>query len=88
MEDIVYKNGQTRTDGRYPKRIGSVVQFLAPVTIGEPCVFRYVKYNNGEIVEDHVTRTSVINDYDSYSVEGKLFLYTRNSIYVLREIGE
>lgn len=88
VEDIVYKNGQTRTDGRYPKRIGSTIRFLTPIIIGEPCMFRYIKYNNGEVDEDHITRTSVIDDYDNYSVEGKMFLYTRNSIYILRELAE
>ena len=89
VEDIVFvRSGETRTDGRYPNRIGSEIEFLYPVKVGYPCVFRYIKYNNGELVEDHITRTSVVNDYDSYSKEGYLYLYTRNSVYILKEVLE
>lgn len=88
VEDIVFaRTGETRKDGKYPNRIGSTIEFLYPVEIGRPCVFRYIKYNNGELVEDHVTRTSIIDDYDDgIFKKGYLFLYTRNSTYVLKEI--
>lgn len=87
VEDIQFKQtGETRIDGKYPKRIGSEIEFLEPIVVGKPSFFRYVKYNNGNVVEDHVTRTSIVNDYDNYSTVGKLFLYTKNSIYVLKEI--
>ena len=79
IEDITRKTGETRTDGRYPNRIGSTIEFLKGVVAGEPAFFHYVKYNNGTIVEDHITRTSRVDDYDWYN--GKFFIYTRNSIY-------
>jgi len=88
VQDITYKNGETRTDGRYPNRIGSVVQFLNLPSVGEPLVFRYVKYNNGECVEDHVTRTSRVDDYDEFSHTGYTIVYTRNSIYYFKALEE
>lgn len=88
IEDITFKNGTTRTDGRYPNRIGSIVTLLTHPTVGKPLFFRYVKYNSGELVEDHVTRTSCVDDFDSYSYQGYLLIYTRNSIYYFREMEE
>ena len=88
IENITYKNGNTRTDGRYPNRIGSTVQLNQFPMVGEPLMFRYVKYNNGECVEDHLTRTSRVDDFDSYSKSGYLIIYTRNSIYYFKELKE
>lgn len=88
IEDITFKNGKTRTDGRYPNRIGSTVQLIQSPVVGEPLMFRYVKYNNGERVEDHVTRTSRVDDFDQYSQPGYLLIYTRNSIYYFKELEE
>ena len=79
IKDITNKLGETRTDWKYPNRIGSVIEFLQPAEIGEPAYFRYIKYNNGELVEDHVTRTSRVNDLEWH--HGKFYIYTRNSIY-------
>lgn len=86
VEDITYKTGETRADGRYPNRIGSTVKLLNHPIVGEPLYFQYIKYNNGELVEDHITRTSRIDDFDNYSKPGYLMIYTRNSIYYFKEI--
>ena len=88
IEDITYKNGLTRTDGRYPNRIGSVVQLNSDPVVGYPLFFRYVKYNNGELVEDHITQTSRVDDFDHYSKPGYLIIYTHNSIYYFKELEE
>ena len=88
IEDITFKNGETRTDGRYPNRIGSTVQLNQHPIVGEPLMFRYVKYNNGECVEDHLSCTSRVDDFDEYSEPGYLFIYTRNSIYYFKELEE
>lgn len=79
IKDITDKYGKTRTDFRYPNRIGSTIEFVKPVEVGEPAIFRYVKYNNGELVEDHITRTSRVDDLEWYN--DKFYIYTRNSIY-------
>ena len=88
IENVTYKNGKTRTDGRYPNRIGSIVELKDLPEIGEPLYFNYIKYNNGELVEDHITRTSCVDDYDNYSKPGYLLIYTRNSIYYFKEVEE
>lgn len=85
IEDITFKNGITRTDGRYPNRIGSIVELIKEPIIKNPLYFRYIKYNNGEFVEDHITRTSCVDDFDYYSKPGYLIVYTRNSIYYFKE---
>lgn len=79
IENITDKYGKTRTGFRYPNRIGSTVEFLEPVKIGIPALFRYVKYNDGELVEDHITCTSRVDDLEWYN--DKFYIYTRNSIY-------
>ena len=88
IEDITFKNGKTRTDGRYPNRIGSTVQLNQNPTVVNPLYFRYIKYNNGERVEDHITRTSRVDDFDQYSKPGYLIIYTKNSIYYFKETSE
>lgn len=86
VENITRRNGEIRTDGRYPNRIGSTIEFLNPVEIGQPAYFRYIKYNNGELVEDHITRTSRVDDLEWYN--GKFYIYTHNSIYKFLPIEE
>lgn len=79
IENITNRVGETRTDFRYPNRIGSTIEFLKPVEVGKPAYFRYIKYNNGELVEDHITRTSRVDDLEWYN--GKFYIYTHNSTY-------
>ena len=87
LEDIKYKNnGQTRTDGKYPNRIGCIVELLNHPVVKEPLFFRYIKYNNGDVAEDHITRTSCVDDFDHFSNPGYLLVYTRNSIYEFKEL--
>jgi hypothetical protein len=88
IENITYKTGITRTDGKYPNRIGSTVCIKSMPVVGEPLYFNYIKYNNGELVENHITRTSRVDDYDNYSKHGYLLIYTRNSIYYFKELEE
>lgn len=86
IKDISRKTGGTRTDGRYPNRIGSTIEFLEPVEVGSPAYFRYIKYNNGELVEDHITQTSRVDDLEWYN--DKFYIYTRNSIYQFVPLDE
>lgn len=87
IEDITDKYGKTRTDFRYPNRIGSTIEFLKPVEVGHPSFFRYIKYNNGQLVEDHITQTSRVDDFE-WTEEGNFLIFTRNSIYILNPITE
>ena len=84
IENITRRNGETRTDGKYPNRIGSTITFLGEVKVGEPAYFRYIKYNNGELVEDHITRTSRVDDLEWFN--NKFYIYTRNSIYKFKPL--
>lgn len=86
IENITYKNGITRTDGKYPNRIGSTVELIKDPIVGEPLYFRYETYNNGEIVENHITRTSCVDDFDYYNYPGYLLIFTRNSIYYFKDV--
>ena len=86
IEDITRRNGVTRTDGRYPNRIGSTIEFLGDVHIGEPAFFRYIKYNNGELSENHNSQTSRVDDIEWYNE--KFYIYTRNSIYKFVPLDE
>ena len=79
IKNITRRNGETRTDGKYPNRIGSTIEFLEPVDIGKPALFRYVKYNNGELAENHISKISRVDDLEWY--EYKFYIYTRKSIY-------
>ena len=80
IEDITDRTGKTRTNGKYPKRKGSIVSFLNPVQIGEPIYFSFVKYNDGSFAEEeHVTRTSRVDDLEWNN--NRFLIYTRNSIY-------
>lgn len=89
IEDITFrKTGETRNDGKYPTRIGSTVYLLSDVEVGKPLYFRYIKYNDGTDVEEHITRTSIVNDFDNYSKRGYLYVFTNNSIYKFKELSE
>lgn len=79
IEDITDRYGKTRTDFKYPERIGSTIEFLNSVIIGEPARFKFIKYNNGKLADDHETRTSRVDDLEWYN--DKFYIYTRNSIY-------
>ena len=39
IENITTKTGETRTDSKYQNRIGSVIEFLQPVQVGEIAPF-------------------------------------------------
>lgn len=88
IQDITRKTGETRTDGKYPNRIGSTIEFLKAVMVGEPAYFRYIKYNNGQLVEDHITRTSRVNDFEWSNNKDKFYIFTHNSIYTFIPLDE
>ena len=87
IKDITRRTGETRTDSKYTNRIGSVIEFLKPVQVGEIAPFKYVKYNNGEQPEQcHLTQISRVDDIEWY--EDKFYIYTRNSIYKLIPVND
>ena len=74
---------ETRTDGRYPARIGCEVEYLRPVIVGDCAYLGYLKDNQGNekggyLRTSIVTGCSVMQDQD--------IIFTNNSIYVLSKV--
>ena len=80
IKNITYaETNETRTDGRYPIRIGSEVNFaFYEPTVGNVMYLEYVKDNEGNPKEG-VIRTS--NIYNIEETDNEIIVETRNSIY-------
>ena len=79
IKNITYvETNETRTDGRYPIRIGSEVELYAPLVIGDRMLLSYVKDNEGNPKEG-VLVTSAVKDIKK--TETGLTVKTMNSIY-------
>lgn len=79
ITDIVYADtGKTRTDGRYPLRIGSIVEFYFKPVVGECMYLSYVADNQGNPKEGYL-RTSVVKNI--IEVGSVIAVYTANSVY-------
>lgn len=84
IQDI--KTKKTRTDGRYPSRIGSIVSLYNEDEFAFLC---YEKDNEGN-EKKGVLRTSLVSAVSSYYDNGKknVIIYTYNSIYFLEEVKD
>lgn len=83
IKNITYVDtNETRTDGRYPLRIGSEVNFFSPLMIGASVALSYVKDNEGNPKEGYLV-TSTVNDVEETDTE--IVVKTRNSIYHLEK---
>ena len=72
------KTYATRTDGRYPLRIGSTVEFYQKPVPGVSMTLSYISDNQGNPKEGYLTTSTVIDiDETKYDV----IITTRNSIY-------
>ena len=81
IKDIKYvSTGKTRTDGRYPLRIGSEVEFYIEPTIGNVAYLKYVTDNQGNPKEGFL-QTSIVTDIVYYNKA--TILTTLNSVYEL-----
>lgn len=79
IKDITYADtGKTRTDGRYPLRIGSEVNFYYPLTVGDSMVLSYVSDNQGNPKSGYLTTSTVLGIEES---DEETVVETRNSIY-------
>lgn len=72
------KTNETRTDGHYPMRIGSIVEFYNPLVVGDSVLLSYVTDNQGNPKSGHLA-TSIVKEYTETDVE--IIVKTRNSIY-------
>lgn len=83
IKDIKFvKTNETRTDGRYPLRIGSTVEFYMRPVPGTSMVLSYVSDNQGN-PKQGCLRTSTVIDVDETDVE--IIVTTRNSIYIFEK---
>ena len=82
--DIKYrKTNETRTDGRYPLRIGSTIVFYIRPCAGVVALLNYVLDNEGN-EKTGVIRTSTVTDI--FEEDNKIIIETFNSIYILEEV--
>ena len=80
IKDIRYANtNETRTDGRYPLRIGSNVDFYFPPEVGGPALLQYIT-DNQDNPKEGLLRTSTVTDI--VETDKEIYLETRNSVYV------
>lgn len=76
------ETNETRTDGRYPLRIGSTVEFYIKPMPGVPMLLSYISDNQGNPKEGFL-RTSTVIDIDETKCE--VIITTKNSIYYLEK---
>lgn len=74
------QTGETRTDGRYPLRIGSTVEFYEPPFRGCSMVLAYVLDNQGNPKSGYLQTSVVKNVQES---PNQYIITTKNSIYYL-----
>lgn len=79
IKDICLRStNKTRTDGRYPQRIGSNVEFYVQPSIGNVMVLSYITDNQGNEKEG-ILRTSLIDNIVENETE--VIIATVNSVY-------
>ena len=72
------KTYETRTDGRYPLRIGSTIEFYRKPILGVPMILEYISDNQGNPKEGYLTTSAVV---DVEETKYEVVVTTRNSIY-------
>ena len=67
IKNITDKDGITKTNDRYPNRIGSITDINVFPRKGESLVFNYIKDDEfGNRIEDHITMTSPVTNIDVF----------------------
>ena len=83
IKDIRYtETNETRTDGKYPLRIGSTVEFMFEPVLDDVMFLEYVMDNQGN-EKGGCLRTSRVEDIAETDTE--IVVTTRNSIYYLEK---
>ena len=77
----ITKDGKTRTDGRYPLRIGSLVEIL-DMNVGWRLALGYLKDTAGNEKSGFLSTSQVVK-IDSTPSLGEIKVTTLNSIYTL-----
>lgn len=73
---------ETRTDDKYPDRIGSKVHFVYLPVVGSVMILGYDKDNMGNEKTGYL-KTSAVSEI--VEDENNVIIYTRNSIYHLEK---
>lgn len=81
------KEGTSRTDGRYPERIGRYVseQSVRNIEIGDSAFLEYL--NSDGSPERGILRTSYVQKIEKTSDGYEIRVVTRNSVFVLHRIN-
>lgn len=82
IKSITGKDGNERTDGRYPLRKGCIGKMYF-LELGDVMIFEYIKDNQGNEKSGYL-RTSIVEDYESF--ENGITVYTMNSVYYFEKI--
>ena len=83
IKDIRYtETNETRTDGKYPSRIGCTVEPMFEPTVDEVMFLEYILDNQGN-EKGGCLRTSMVEDIAETDTE--IVVTTRNSIYYLEK---
>ena len=86
--EITTRDGLRRRDGRYPQRIGSLVQIEeAYLTEGIPLALEYIEDGKGNPKQGVLTTSPIVNIGHDV-LRSQIGVTTRNSVYHLREIDE
>ncbi len=89
ITNITDLDNQTRTDGRYPNRIGSIIEVVNlgsdTLRVGDCLVMEYIKDNKNKEREG-VLRTSTIQAFGNTDGYKQVKVYTLNSIYYLDKV--
>lgn len=80
--NITDKNGQTRTDGLYPNRIGCTIWVEYEPEVGSRYVMAYTRDNQGNPKNGTVYTSTILNWNESWF---GLIIETLNSIYYLQK---
>lgn len=86
VKSITDLDGNPRTDGRYPLRIGRVCEFLNAVTVGQCLYIKWILNSDGLPYGGWI-RTSLVCDW-SMSASGCVVVTTCNSIYTFEPYQE
>ena len=81
----ITKDGVQRTDGRYPSRVGSVVEILS-LDIGKPMELQYVLDANGNEKTSYLYTGKIVKIESEIGLN-KIVVTTSNSVYTLERFA-
>lgn len=81
----ITKDGVPRTDGRYPSRVGSVVEIVA-LDIGRPLELRYVIDAKGNDKTSYLIAGTIVKLESDLGLK-TIIVTTKNSVYTLEKFA-